>query len=122
MSRERIEFIDEKKEKKESRKGRVREWIDGSLLASDALMKQLPFIMFLTVLAVLYIGNRYNSDRLVRKTIKLQEEAKRLKSEMISTESRLMYISKQSEVKKNIEQQGLEIKEALKPSRKIIIE
>lgn len=112
-----IEFIDEQKEQTESKRMSVRGLIDGSLLTREAVIKQLPYIIFLTLLILIYIGNRYHAEKVVRKTVELQNEVRELRSEAITTSAELMFISKQSEVTKLVKRKNLELEELEKPPK-----
>jgi hypothetical protein len=115
------EFIDEQKEQTESKRMSVRGLIDGSLLTREAVIKQLPYIIFLTLLILIYIGNRYHTEKVVRKTVELQNEVRELRSEAITTSAELMFISKQSEVTKLVKRKNLELEELEKPPKIIEI-
>lgn len=115
------EFIDEQKEQTESKRMSVRGLIDGSLLTREAVIKQLPYIIFLTLLILIYIGNRYHAEKVVRKTVELQNEVRELRSEAITTSAELMFISKQSEVTKLVKRKNLELEELEKPPKIIEI-
>ena len=117
----RIEFIDQTEEQKEIKKGPLKELLDGSLLTRESVVRQLPYILFVTFLAVIYIGNRYHAEKVVRETTILQNEIRELRSESISVEAELMDISKQSEVVLLVQQRGLDLKESVEPPKKIII-
>ena len=117
-----IEFVDQKVEQKEIRKGSVWDVFDGSVLTRDRVVKQLPFVLFLTFLIILYIGNRYHAENVVRETILLQTELKELRAQAISTASELEFISRQSEVAKRVDRNGLGLKEAVNPPLKIEVE
>ncbi len=93
--------------------------LDGSILTKDSVIEQLPYLLFLTFIAVLYIGNRYHSEKIVRETSKTQAELKELRAESITTASKLMYMSKQSEVIKLVNKKGLELEEAVEPPKKL---
>ena len=117
-----IEFVDQKVEQKEIRKGSVWDVFDGSVLTRDRVVRQLPFVLFLTFLIILYIGNRYHAENVVRETILLQTELKELRAKAISTASELEFISRQSEVAKRVDRNGLGLKEAVNPPLKIEVE
>ncbi len=117
-----VEFIDENTQSKsESKLGSFRDFIDGSVLTRDFVLKQLPFIVFLAILAIFYIGNRYHAEKLVRRTGRLQTELKELRAEAITVSSELMHISRQSEVLKLLEKNNLDLVESLEPPRKIVV-
>ena len=119
--KENIEFVDQKIEQKEIRKGSVWDVFDGSVLTRDKVVRQLPFALFITFLIILYIGNRYHAEKIIRETMKLQTELRELRARAISTASELEFISRQSEVAKLVEKQGLELKEAEEPPIKITV-
>lgn len=106
---------------KENLRGTIRDIFDGSLLTREAVVKQLPYIFFMTMLAVIYIGNRYHAEKIIREINNIQGRLKELRTEEIATASELMYISKQSEVAKSVQANGLEIYELIEPPKKIVI-
>jgi len=116
-----IEFIDEQQERKELKFGAVKDLLDGNVLTKDIVVAQIPFIIFLTILAFFYIGNRYHAEKVVRESIILQKELDELRAEAITTASELMFISKQSEVSKLVQSRNLNLVESLEPPKKIII-
>ena len=95
--------------------------MDGSVLTRDGVIEQFPYILFLTLIAILYIGNRYHAEKVVRKTITIQVDLKELRAESITSASHLMFISKQSEVARLVNKKGLNLKEAVEPPRKLVV-
>ena len=93
--------------------------VSGSWLTHDETTKLLPFVLFLFLLAIIYIGNGYYAEAKIRKQNKLTEQIRDLRSEYIITKSDLMAISKQSEVAKSIASAG--IKESVVPPKKILL-
>ena len=79
----------------------------------------MPFILFVSLLIVGYIANSYYAERMVREIDRTKNELKEKRAEYISTMSRLMYQSNQSEVAKVLEPYG--IKESTEPPSKIFI-
>ncbi len=116
-----VEFIEEKPEKPKDKKSSLglKGFLTGSVLTSETVSKQLPYILFLSFLAVFYIANRYRYEKLVRNEKNLQIEVRNLRAESITTAAQLMFISKQSEVAKLCEIRGLELKESVVPPKKI---
>ena len=107
---------------KNTKKGSIKDFIGGNFLTSENVIKQIPYVLFLSIIAIIYIGNRYEAEKILRETIALKNEVKELRAESITTTSELMYISKQSEVAKLVEEKGLNLKEAVVPPKKIIID
>ena len=120
--RRNIDFIDEPADYREEKKFSAKNLIDGSVLTRNWVVNKVPFIMFLTFLAILYIANRYHAERVVRETVKMQREVKELRFESITTAADLMYISKQSEVARMVKEKKLGLEELVEPPSKIVIE
>ena len=91
------------------------------MLTRDRVVRQLPFVLFITFLIILYIGNRYHAEKVIRQTMELQTELKELRARAISTASELEFISRQTEVVKLVEDHGLGLKEAVEPPLKITV-
>lgn len=104
---------------KSSNKVRVKELIDGTFLIRENVLKQLPYLLFLTFLGVIYIGNRFHAERMVRQINDLKIEVGNLRSEQITITSELMNISRPSEVAALVESKGLGLKESMDPPKKI---
>lgn len=113
------EFVDPKVEISEHKKTSVKELIDGTIITRKAITKQLPFILFSSFLAVIYIGNRYHAEKIIRETDRLKIEVQDLRTESIITASELMFISKQSEVIKLINKENLNLIESVDPPIKL---
>ena len=115
-----IEFIDQEQEQKEFRSFSLRDLLDGSILTRSFIVKQLPFILFLTFLAVIYITNRYHAERIFRKVSETQTEVKNLRAEQITTTAKLMNMSKPSVVAQLVEERGLELKALSRPPQVLV--
>jgi hypothetical protein len=84
----------------------------------DLVIRNIPFVLYLTFIALFYIWNSYTIDKTVREIDKTDKELKELRSEFITGKSDLMYKCKMTEVAKNIEMYG--IKESKEAPKKII--
>jgi hypothetical protein len=103
----------------QKKKIRVKELIDGTFLVRENIIRQLPFVLFLTALGVIYIGNRFHAEKMVRQINDLKIEVDNLRSEQITTTSELMNISRPSEVSALVESKGLGLKESMEPPKKL---
>ena len=81
------------------------------------LSKQAPFLAYVFLLVVLFIYNSHTAEKTIRRTNKLNNEVKDLRSEYITVLSELMGESRQSSVAKRLEKTG--IKELKTPPSKI---
>ena len=116
-----IEFIEDQSSQKEARRSSFRNFIDGTVLTREVVIKQLPYVVFVVFLALIYIGNRYHAEKVVRETVNLQNEVKELRSEAITTSAKLMSRSRQSEVIRLVKENDLGLEELVEPPNKVII-
>lgn len=72
-----------------------------------SLVKQLPFFLFLALLAVVYIYNGHYADKTIRNISKTAKEVKELQYEYLSVKGEVIFRSKQSEMIKAVEPMGL---------------
>src|SRR5258706_12170988 len=77
------------------------------LLNYQSIVKQVPFFLFLTALAVLYIYNGHYADKTIRSINKTEKEVKELQYEYKTVKSEVMFRSQQSELAKAVEPLGL---------------
>lgn len=73
----------------------------------QSLVRQLPFFLFLAILAVLYIYNGHYADKTIRNINRTAREVKELQYEYKTVKSEVMFRSKQSELVKAVEPLGL---------------
>lgn len=95
--------------------------VSGSFLSKQTTIKHLPFIFFLSFLAICYIANGYYADDQVRKLNRLTNEIKELRTQYIVVKDSLVVKSKQTEVAKALAKLQTGIKESVVPPKKIVI-
>jgi len=77
------------------------------------IVKNIPFFLFLSGLAVLYIYNGHHADKLIKKIAVSEKNIKELEYEYKTIKSDVIFRSKASELVKAVEPLGLrELKEA----------
>lgn len=113
------DFISPNEELKETLESSVKELLDGRILADRVIRKNIAFILFLTFLGIFYIANGYSTEKLYKQKVKMEREVRELRFESITTAARLMFISKQSEVKRRINEAGLDLQESKEPPLKL---
>jgi len=91
---------------------------DGAV-SKEAATAMMPFLVFLSLLTMLYIGNSHMAVKNIRDIDKLNKEVKELSWEYKSLKADLMFKSKLTEVAKKVDTLG--IKELTEPPKKIII-
>ena len=77
------------------------------LLNYQSIVKQVPFFLFLALLAVVYIYNGHYADKTIRNINQTAKEVKELQFEYKTVKSEVMFRSKQSELAKAVEPLGL---------------
>jgi Bacteriodetes cell division protein (FtsL-like) len=78
-----------------------------NLIRYQWMIHNLPFFLFLSFLAVIYIYNGHYADRVVRDIGKTSKELQELQYEFKNLKSEVMFRSKQSELAKAVEPFGL---------------
>lgn len=82
-------------------------------------VRYIPYVLFLAGIALFYIGNSHFAEKNVRKIDALEKEVEDLRADYTTLKSDYMFAGKQSEVAKNIANQG--IKESLRPPEKVMV-
>ena len=91
----------------------------GNFLGNPAIIGQLPFIFFISFIALFYIANGYWADDKIRQLNKLTNELKELRSEQVSVQSSLESVTNEVHVAAEAKKLGLE--ESRIPPMKIVI-
>ena len=73
----------------------------------QAVVKQVPFFLFLALLAVIYIYNGHYADKTIRNINRSSKQVKELQYEYTDVKSKVMGQSKQSELVKAVQPLGL---------------
>ena len=71
------------------------------------IVQNIPFFLFLALMAILYIYNGHYADKLMRKISKTENHIKELQYEYKSIKSEVIFRSKASELAKAVEPLGL---------------
>jgi hypothetical protein len=108
-------FKEKKEEKVKTKKVRkknkvARSFMDvlnGNVLTKDYVIQNLPYIIFLTALMLVYIGMGYNIDKNTRAINKLEEENLDLRTEEIAVKTEYNVVSGQSQVADSTAKMGL---------------
>lgn len=90
------------------------------IFSKESLVNVMPYIFFMTVMALVYIANSYHAERTIRNIDAVTKELKTLRTEYITGKSELMFVSKQTEVARLVSDQG--IKESVEAPLKIIVQ
>lgn len=100
----------------------IKELLSGSMVSEKIVLKNLGYILLVTLLAAIYIGNRFHAEKITRESTRLQREVKDLRAESLSTSADLMFISKQSVVFSMVREKGLNLEELKIPPYKLLVD
>ena len=91
--------------------------LDGSFLTREKVIKLIPFILYLMLLAIVHVANSYRAEKTWFEINALKNQMDELRYHYITSKSDLMSIGKQSEVTLRLKETG--IKEATVPPVKL---
>jgi len=83
-------------------------------------IKNVPKILFVLFIGLLYISNTHYADKATREINKAQTEVEDLRADFTTLKSDMMFATKQSEVARRVKELGL--KESMRPPYKVVIE
>lgn len=113
-------------EQKENKKGfrfnplrPLQDLLNGRFLSGPVFIRQLPFLLYLCFLALVYIAYGYFTESTVKQIYSVDAELKELKAEYLTSQAELQLIRQQSNIAEAIKELGLE--ESTTPPKKIII-
>jgi hypothetical protein len=114
------------KEKVETKKGTrfnplrpLQDLLNGQFLSGPVFIRQLPFLLYLCFLALIYIAYGYFTESTVKQIYRVDAELKELKAEYLTSQAELQLIRQQSNIAEAIKVLGLE--ESTVPPKKIVI-
>ncbi len=98
----------------------VKDFVDVKI-TKESIINQMPFILFISVLIIFYIANRYNAEKIVRESVRIKKERNELRSEHISIAAELMKVSKQSIIIQKVDSFNLGLIENTNPPIKLLV-
>lgn len=90
--------------------------VGGTILTEDFFLKNTRFLLVLFVLIVLYISNRYSCISKMAEIESLRKELKDAKYESLSTSSRLISTSRQTQVEFLLKKNGVDLTSSTDPT------
>lgn len=110
-----------KKTKKRNRFSQAaRTILDGSFLTREKVIRLIPFILYLMLLAIIHIANSYRAEKSWFEINALKSQMDELRYHYITSKSELMSIGRQAEVALRLKDIGL--KEATQPPIKLTMQ
>ncbi len=94
-------------------------YLGGDVFSKKTVIKQLPFVLYVVFLLMLYITNTYIAEDINREVLTKTKHLEDLHVEYIYNKSEIIRMTKQSELAKVLKDKG--IKESVEPLKKITI-
>lgn len=92
----------------------------GNKAAKGVAHKLIPFMVYLAMWGVIYIGNRHYAQQVELEINDIQEQLQTYRAEYLTMKSELMFKTKQSEVAKMVDSLGLQ--QLTNPPEKLRVE
>ncbi|HEY9562089.1 MAG TPA: FtsL-like putative cell division protein [Anseongella sp.] len=110
MNKVREEKETVKQAREENRPGRnfLTILFSGEWISRERALEILPFLLFLALLALIYISDRHYAEDVARDINKGATELKELRWEYITAKAELMHLSQQSQVAERAAELGLQ--------------
>lgn len=97
----------------------LQDLLNGRFLSGPVFIRQLPFLLYLCFLALIYIAYGYFTESTVKQIYRVDADLKELKAEYLTSQAQLQQLRQQSNIAEAIKIIGLE--ESTVPPKKIII-
>jgi len=95
------------------------QFLTNGFMSAERAMKELPFVLYLAFLGMIYIGNRYLAEKNASEINKLTKDVKELSYAYKVTKADLAFKATLSEVALRADTLGL--KESLQPAQRITV-
>lgn len=102
------------------RSSSIRDILNGNILTKRFIRKQYLLIILLVVLSIMYIDNRFSSEKKTAYAIALKKNIQDAKYESLTISAELMEISRQSNIFLLMQSKGMQLKPGSTPP--IVIE
>ena len=97
------------------RSSSVRDILNGNILTKKFFRKQYLLIVLIVVLSILYIDNRYSSEKQMTNISELKRKIQDAKYESLTISAELMEISRQSNILLLLQSKGIPLRPGVTP-------
>ena len=95
--------------------------ISGTVISDSIILKDVRYSAMIFLLAVIFIANRFNAERVERDIAALEQEVRDLRAESLSVSADLGSVSRQSEISDLVKERGLGLEELREPPYRIVV-
>ncbi len=114
-------MVEKNKKKAKDSGSMMKRLINGTYISETLILNNIRYVILVAILAVIYISNRFQAERIERETGKLEQEVRDLRAEALSVSAELMTASRQSEVYRMVKERGLGLQELREPPYRIVV-
>ena len=101
--------------------GFFRGLISGTVISDSIILKDVRYTAMIVLLAIIFIANRFNAERVEREISALEQEVRDLRAESLSVSADLGSVSRQSEISDLVKERGLGLEELREPPYRIVV-
>ena len=109
------------KRRKSGSGGTLKGLVSGTYIAEKLILNNMRYVILVSVLAVIFISNKFQAERVEREITKLEQEVRDLRAEALSASAELGSVSRQSEVIDMVKERGLGLQELREPPYRIVV-
>ena len=95
--------------------------ISGTVISDSIILKDVRYSAMIALLAIIFIANRFNAERVEREIAVLEQEVRDLRAESLSVSADLGSVSRQSEITELVKERGLGLEELREPPYRIVV-
>ncbi len=95
--------------------------ISGTVISDSFILKDIRYSAMIVLLAIVFIANRFNAERMEREITALEQEVRDLRAESLSVSADLGSVSRQSEISDLVKERGLGLEELREPPYRIVV-
>ncbi len=111
----------QKKQGKKAKGGVFKGLISGTIISESLILKDIRYTALIASLAIIFIANKFNAEKVERQIIVLEQEARDMRAESLSVSAELGSVSRQSEITDLVKERGLGLEELREPPYRIVV-
>jgi hypothetical protein len=100
---------------KELKSSTLKDILNGNILNKQFFRRQYKLMLLIVVISIIYIDNRYASEKQLLYSIEINKKIQDAKYESLTISAELMEITRQSSIMKMLAEKGIELKQGKTP-------
>ena len=112
-------IVEEKPAQKEIPDNFLTQFLSKGFITTDEATRALPFVLYMALIGMIYIGNRHFAEKNIRDIDKLSKEVKELNWDYKVAKAELAFKSTLTEVAKRADTLG--VRESIQPAQKLVV-